>query len=145
MRNHDVESILAIQWECPEAAQWTPSDYARVARGEMAGWVAEEAGVVGFLVARRIGADMEVLNLAVKADQRRAGAATALLNEGLAWGAKFLAEKAFLEVRASNEVALQFYERSGFRARGRRPRYYVAPVDDALLLTLELRPKDDQK
>jgi len=38
----DVEAILAIQAACPEIAQWTAWDYDRVARGEMAGWVAEE-------------------------------------------------------------------------------------------------------
>jgi [ribosomal protein S18]-alanine N-acetyltransferase len=138
IEDRDVESILQIQAKCPEVAQWTSWDYARVARGEMVGWVAEDAVVAGFLAARRVGADMEILNLAVKEDARRARVGGSLLREALKWGASFQAEKAFLEVRASNSVALKFYERYGFQTTGRRQRYYVAPVDDALLLTLEL-------
>ena len=83
LESRDVEDILAIQAACPEIAQWTAWDYDRVARGEMAGWVATEnlrvgsevaAGasveggveVAGFLVARRVSSDLEILNFAVE-------------------------------------------------------------------------------
>jgi [ribosomal protein S18]-alanine N-acetyltransferase len=138
IHEHDVESVLAIQTNCREAAQWTSSDYTRAARGEMAGWVAENGSVIGFLIARRVGDDVEILNLAVNPNIRRAGVGTALLREALDWGEKVHAHKAFLEVRAGNAIALQFYDRQGFRPTGRRPHYYTAPVDDALLLALEL-------
>ncbi|MDE3169605.1 MAG: GNAT family N-acetyltransferase, partial [Acidobacteriota bacterium] len=62
-----------------------------------------------------------------------------LLRVALDWGAEVNAERALLEVRASNFAALHFYERRGFRVVGRRPRYYVSPVEDALLLTAEIR------
>jgi [ribosomal protein S18]-alanine N-acetyltransferase len=138
IQEHDVESVLAIQTNCREAAQWTSSDYARAARGEMVGWVAEHGSVIGFLIARRVGDDVEILNLAVNPNIRRAGVGTALLREALDWGEKVHAHKAFLEVRAGNAVARQFYDRHGFRPTGRRPHYYTAPADDALLLTLGL-------
>jgi ribosomal-protein-alanine N-acetyltransferase len=132
----DVEAVVAIQNACPEIAQWTMWDYDRVARGEMAGWVAEEEGkVTGFLVARRVAADLEILNFAVRPDGRRRGIGAALLRAALDWGKSFHAEKAMLEVRASNLVALRFYERFSFQVAGRRPRYYTAPDEDALLLT----------
>jgi len=139
IENRDVESVLTIQWASPEIAQWSAQDYARVARGEMNGWVAEEAEiVVGFLVARRLASDLEILNLAVRPDARRCGIGASLLREAFAWGNFFNAEKAFLEVRASNLAALHFYERHGFHTSGRRPRYYTAPIEDALLLTAAL-------
>jgi ribosomal-protein-alanine acetyltransferase len=139
IEDRDVEFILKIQLASPEIAQWTARDYTRVAAGEMAGWVAEEkAIVVGFLVARRVANDLEILNLAVRPDARRCGIGAALLDEALAWGRTFHAESALLEVRASNLSALHFYERHGFRATGRRPRYYAAPIEDALLLTAAL-------
>ncbi len=94
----DVEAILAIQAACPEIAQWTAWDYDRVARGEMAGWVAEEGSqgavesdvevsveVAGFLVARRVSSDLEILNFAVESDWRRCGIGAALLSEALKW------------------------------------------------------------
>lgn len=136
----DVDAILAIQAAAPEIAQWTSWDYARIAHGEMAGWVADESGaIVGFLVARAIGHEIEILNFAVEKARRGCGTGSALLREAFAWGEKQGAERAFLEVRASNAVALKFYERHGFAAVGRRKAYYVAPVEDALVLSVSLR------
>jgi ribosomal-protein-alanine N-acetyltransferase len=148
LESRDVEAVLAIQAACPEIAQWTAWDYDRVARGEMAGWVATEnsnvragaadevAGdVIGFLVARRLSAEVEILNFAVEFDSRRCGIGAALLGEALKWAQTFQATQAILEVRASNLSALRFYARHKFEVVGRRPRYYTAPVEDALLLT----------
>ncbi|MGA8871179.1 MAG: ribosomal protein S18-alanine N-acetyltransferase [Candidatus Acidiferrales bacterium] len=139
IESRDINTILAIQQASPEVAQWTARDYARVVEGEMAGWVAEEnGGVAGFLTARRAASDLEILNFAVRLDVRRRGLGTSLLREAIAWAASFHAENAFLEVRTSNSPALRFYERYGFRLAGRRPRYYAAPVEDALLLTADI-------
>ena len=142
-----MEAILAIQAACPEIAQWTAWDYDRVARGEMAGWVAEEGSevavevaveVAGFLVARRVSSELEILNFAVELDWRRCGIGAALLSEAMQWAQTFQATHAILEVRASNFAALHFYTRHKFEVVGRRPRYYTAPVEDALLLTATL-------
>ena len=136
----DIEDVLAIQATCPEIAQWTMWDYDRVARGEMAGWVDEIVGgqIAGFIVARRVASDLEILNFAVRPSARRQGIGGALLGEALGWAKAFGAEKAFLEVRTSNLAALRFYERHGFEVTGRRPRYYTAPIEDALALSASL-------
>ncbi|MGD0402922.1 MAG: ribosomal protein S18-alanine N-acetyltransferase [Candidatus Acidiferrales bacterium] len=139
MEDRDVEAILAIQTACPEIAQWTERDYERVARGEMAGWVGEEgSSVVGFLVARRVVNEIEVLNFAVSPEARGRGIGAMLLRETLTWGTEFGAVQAILEVRASNSAALRFYERHHFRVVGRRARYYNEPTEDALLLSAKL-------
>jgi [ribosomal protein S18]-alanine N-acetyltransferase len=155
LESRDVEAILAIQAVCPEIAQWTAWDYDRVARGEMAGWVATEnsrtgvAGaedavaavvdeVAGFLVARRLSTEIEILNFAVESDSRRCGIGAALLAAALNWARTFQATHAILEVRSSNLGALRFYAHHKFEVVGRRPRYYTSPVEDALLLTAAL-------
>jgi ribosomal-protein-alanine N-acetyltransferase len=139
LESRDIEWVLAIQAVCPEIAQWTMWDYDRVARGEMAGWVAEENGeVIGFLVGRRVTSDLEILNFAVRADDRRRGIGAELLRAALDWAHAFQAAHAILEVRASNLAALHFYERHRFEVVGRRARYYTAPIEDALLLTATL-------
>ena len=107
---------LRFKPACPEIAQWTAWDYDRVARGEMAGWVATEnsnagpelaekvaaglaggvaAGVdgeaaaefavevAGFLVARRLSSELEILNFAVESEWRRRGIGAKLLGEAL--------------------------------------------------------------
>jgi len=135
----DIESIVLIQAACPEVAQWARSDYERVVRGEMTGWVADQGNeIVGFLVARRVVSDVEILNLGVTPLFRRGGVATALLRKALEWARGFGAERAILEVRASNLAALKLYELHDFRATARRLRYYNTPVEDALLLTARL-------
>jgi len=136
----DVERILAIQAACPEIAQWRAWDYKRVTHGEMAGWIVEEEGrVAGFIVARKIADEIEVLNFAVSAELRGRGIGAMLLQETLAWARTFEATHAILEVRASNAAALRFYEHHNFETVGRRSRYYNSPIEDALLLSAKLR------
>jgi ribosomal protein S18 acetylase RimI-like enzyme len=142
----DVDAVLAIQATCPEIAQWSRDDYARVADGVMHGWVAERIGgaapsapvVAGFLVARSILPEVEILNLAVAPAFRRHGMGTDLFDAALGWARGAGATHAILEVRAANDGALRLYHRHGFVVAGRRARYYANPVDDALLLTAEL-------
>lgn len=143
LEEHHVHSVLLLQSACPEVAQWIAADYQRVAVGGISGWVAEsepgpaesDAAIDGFIVVRRVDIDIEILNFAVAESTRRRGVGSSLLHAVLAWSRSLGAKQAMLEVRASNESALQFYTRHNFRIVGRRPRYYSAPVDDALLLT----------
>ena len=132
--------MLAIQAACLEIARWTLWDYERVARGEMAGWVAENDGgeILGFIVGRRVAVDLEILDFAVRPIARRQGVGGALLEELLRWAKSFEAQQAFLEVRESNLGALRFYERHDFKVTGRRPRYYTAPIENALVLSASL-------
>jgi ribosomal-protein-alanine N-acetyltransferase len=139
MLARDVDAVLTIQAACPEIAQWSAWDYESVARGEMMGWVADdERGIAGFLVARKLVGETEILNFAVRADIRRQGTGTALLEQTLAWSKSIGAKTVILEVRASNMAAIRFYERHGFVVTGKRPRYYTVPVEDALLLSRRL-------
>ena len=142
LESRDIESILAVQNASPEIAQWKSSDYERVAQGdhgEMMGWIFETDGVLtGFLVARCVGAEFEILNVAVHSAARRQGVGAALLDRALTYARSFAAEQAILEVRSANQAALRFYERHKFQIVGRRRNYYNTPNDDALLLTLRL-------
>jgi len=66
------------------------------------------------------------------------------------WGKRLLAgvlarlashgvHRVFLEVREGNRPAAALYLGAGFQEVGRRPNYYAAPTEDALLLALNLR------
>lgn len=135
----DIESVLAIQRACLEVAQWSAPDYERSGTGGIAGWVAEDdAGVVGFLVARSVLGETEILNFAVRPDARRLGIGSALLEDVVEWSKRDRARRIMLEVRASNVAAQKFYERHGFQIVGRRGRYYSNPTEEALLLDCAL-------
>jgi [ribosomal protein S18]-alanine N-acetyltransferase len=139
MEARDIEKVLEIQRGCPEIAQWSARDYERVVSGEMAGWTSEdERGVAGFLVARELVGETEVLNFAVRADVRRQGLGSMLVDAAVDWSRGLGAERVMLEVRASNEAAVRFYDRHGFVEAGRRAKYYVGPVEDAFVLMRRL-------
>jgi [ribosomal protein S18]-alanine N-acetyltransferase len=134
-----VESILEIQAKSPVAAQWSGEDYAALVRSGACGWVAlAENRVRGFLVARGVAGEMEILNLAVDLACRQLGIGSALLQAARNWAKQNNVSKIHLEVRSSNQAAREFYEAQGFRKSGLRPNYYRHPVDDAILFSAEV-------
>ena len=137
----DVDAVLAIQEASPEAARWTAHDYQHACEKLFYVIVAGIQGAVaGFLVARAVHDELEILNMAVRPADRRRGIATLLLSEALSFGCSRGARRAFLEVRASNHAAIAFYKRLGFTPAGGRPNYYIEPVEDALVLARQLAP-----
>ncbi|MGH9736913.1 MAG: ribosomal protein S18-alanine N-acetyltransferase [Candidatus Acidiferrales bacterium] len=135
----DIEAVLAIQRVCPEVAQWSASDYERAATGAIAGWVShDQMGLTGFLIARSLLGESEILNFGVRPDARRRGIGSQLLQEVIDWSKRSRDRRIMLEVRASNLPAQSFYARHGFRIVGRRGRYYSNPTEEALLLDCAL-------
>lgn len=135
----DIPAVLQIQTSSPAAAQWPESAYRELIRAGQNAWVAEHEGALaGFLVARLIAAEMEILNLAVHANLRRRGIGTALLHHALLRGVQDGSRNVFLEVRSSNKEAQSFYEAHGFVPAGVRPGYYRNPDEGALVLALAL-------
>ncbi|MBI2402760.1 MAG: ribosomal protein S18-alanine N-acetyltransferase [Gemmatimonadetes bacterium] len=94
--------------------------------------------IAGYLVARRVLDEAEILNLAVHPGHLRRGLGTELVRDLLADLARAGARRVFLEVRASNLGAQALYRRLGFQSMGRRLGYYSNPREDALILSREL-------
>ena len=80
-----------------------------------------------------------ITNIAVSPAARREGFGTAILlkmiDECKHKNASFLT----LEVRESNKTAILLYEKHGFLESGRRKNFYKAPLEDAVIMTLEFR------
>jgi ribosomal-protein-alanine N-acetyltransferase len=123
-RPEDASAIAAIQRSSPEAPQWDPVGYeVRVAE--------IEGRVVGFLVTRVVAEDeVEILNIVVAPERRRAGVARALLQPVV----ERVRGGVFLEVRVSNAAARKLYEMLGFEEIGRRPEYYESPCEDGIVM-----------
>lgn len=106
--------------------------------------VAERNGELGgYLIGRAVAEEAEILNLAVRPEERRQGLGAQLLEAGLSALAGAGAHHVWLEVRESNAAARALYHRRGFTAAGRRTRYYKNPVEDALVLRMALPPLRD--
>jgi [ribosomal protein S18]-alanine N-acetyltransferase len=93
--------------------------------------------MLAFCVCWVIFDELHINTLAVAPAVRRTGVATFLLRAVMAEAARAGAQKATLEVRASNTAALGLYSRLGFHVAARRPRYYSHPEEDALILWRE--------
>ena len=94
---------------------------------------AEPGGaLLGYLMCSRFDTVWHLMNIAVDRAQRRRGIAWALLERMVEQAGPD--EQYTLEVRPSNAPAITLYERLGFRAAGRRPRYYRDNGEDALIM-----------
>jgi len=123
----DLPAIGAIQSASAEAAQWLTDSYL-----ENDCQVAESKGrVVGFLVTRATAPDEgEILNIAVEPSFRRAGIGRILMETLLAGDRRIW----FLEVRESNDAAINLYKTLGFLPTGRRENYYHKPDEAAIVM-----------
>ena len=146
----DPAAIYAIQLKCPQSAQWRQEDYLQLALDPLGTvLVAEAEGptppqVVGFAVFHRVVDEAELRNIAVEPAHQRKGLARALLAEGIRVLGKAGVRRVFLEVRASNDAALELYAAAGFRLISTRRNYYQDPAEDAQVMARDLSPSQDQ-
>jgi ribosomal-protein-alanine N-acetyltransferase len=94
--------------------------------------------LAGYIVGRMGADELHINNVAVRDIYRRRGIGRALLNRILEAGKGVGVPCAFLELRAGNDAALALYKESGFQVTSRRTRYYTDPVEDALVMTVQL-------
>jgi ribosomal-protein-alanine N-acetyltransferase len=110
----DAGRLVPIERRC-FSDPWSIAAFEEILRSPLGlGLVAERGGEVqGYLLARAVAGEGEIVNLAVTPEARRRGLGGRLLEQGV-------------------------YLRRGFRPVGLRARYYRNPVDDALVLRLAL-------
>jgi [ribosomal protein S18]-alanine N-acetyltransferase len=135
-RPPDASTIAEILRDSAEAAQWPPESYANLANSPGGVFLVGEANahVVGFVAARQVADEAEILNIAVHGDFRRKGIASALLVAALDKFRRSAIVRVFLELRESNLPARALYDRHGFLPSGRRKSYYRHPAEDALCM-----------
>ena len=100
-----------------------------------------DAGALGFLMARMVADETEILTLAVVPEARRRGVGSALVRTVFA-ALPSTCDTVFLEVDETNTAALALYRITGFREVGRRTGYYRNPggkVNDAIVMSWKSR------
>ena len=132
--------MMALEKHAATAAHWSAEQYEALFRASGAMRVAlvlhEDRGPQGFVIARAIGEEWEIENIAIAGSARRRGLGTRLLGELLDLARAKCAVAVFLEVRESNHAARALYEKWAFLESGRRRRYYKDPEEDAILYRL---------
>jgi len=96
--------------------------------------------IVGYGVMSAAAGECHILNVCVHPQAQRQGLGRRIVQRLLAIGRSHNADTAFLEVRASNHVALGLYSREGFCEVGRRRGYYpsAAGREDAVIMARPL-------
>jgi [ribosomal protein S18]-alanine N-acetyltransferase len=130
----DLPQVIAIERLCHEYP-WSEELLRQEIEEPLARtallWEGEE--LAGYICARMLLGELEILNVATAPAFRRRGVAANLLRHLLQQTRQEGMERAFLEVRAGNEPAQTLYRAFGFRPCGLR-RHYYADGEDALLM-----------
>ena len=98
----------------------------------------ELIGYIGLSIAADEG---YITNIAVFKEHRSKGTGTLLMLKALGTARERRLAFVSLEVRPSNEAAINLYSKLGFKNEGLRRNFYTAPKEDALIMTR--RFKDD--
>ena len=92
--------------------------------------------LAGYLIVSRYVDAWHIMNVAIDEPYRRRGLAHHMLEQLFSDTSGDGTRGYTLEVRVSNHVAIEMYERIGFRRAGRRRRYYHDNGEDALIMWL---------
>lgn len=145
MTESDLTRVMAIAASLPDAPHWPESAYRAALSPESAprriALVAagpEKEGARGFAVASLLDSQAELETIAIEAASQRQGLGRRLFDELTGQLRAAGAGELNLEVRRSNHPALAFYRSVGFAETGLRRGYYVDPVEDAVLMRLDL-------
>lgn len=108
---------------------WSEEDFAgMLSQGNIFGFIARPVGkpkqAAGFVLARLVAGEAEILTIAVSSAFQRRGVGRDLMEAVLRHLHHERAESLFLEVDESNVAAQALYRRLGFIQVGQRPAYY---------------------
>lgn len=145
MQGSDLEEVMKNELAAYEFP-WTHGIFRDCLLAGYGCWVLERDGkIIGHGVLSVGAGEAHILNVCVAPRHQGRGHGRHLARRLIDLARWHRAERIFLEVRPSNEAALQLYESLGFNEIGRRPRYYPAHRgrEDALVMAMELLPADD--
>jgi ribosomal-protein-alanine N-acetyltransferase len=138
MQLEDIEAVLAIEQQS-FTMPWTEAMFASELRNErtsrmLVARVGAAGPIVGYVGYRVVLDEMHVILLAVAPAWRQRGIARHIMSQAMDEARAAGCTRATLEVRVSNTPAQQLYYSLHFAPVGTRPKYYVRPTEDALIL-----------
>ncbi len=139
MKEADLTQVMAIEQKS-FADPWTlQSFYREIQENPYSRYLVayRQERLVAYIGGWLITDQLHITNLAVEPQERGNGLAKKLLDELVRLSRKEGINKATLEVRVSNDAAINLYRKNGFAIVGRRPKYYINNQEDALIMWKE--------
>ena len=129
-----IERIERESYPTPWSRSMFASELAKPSSLSLGAFDAEGGDLVGYLIISRYVDAWHVMNVAVTPRFRRRGIARLLLDRLFEVTATDERRGYTLEVRVSNEGAIELYGKLGFKPRGVRRGYYTDNREDALIM-----------
>ena len=140
MTREHIPQIAELEQAC-FSDPWSDRSFLSELENPLSLWLVALDGeaVAGYAGAQAVLDEADVMNVAVRPEDRRRGIARALLLELEQRLAERGVQTLALEVRASNEAAIALYEGLDFEQAGLRKNYYFHPKEDALILKKQVK------
>lgn len=97
-----------------------------------------EKEIAGYCIFLLTPETADLCRIAVSDRYKRQGVGSLLLTKGIEECAGRGILQILLEVRESNTAAIHFYRKMSFLVKGKRRKYYTAPVEDAVIMCRDL-------
>ena len=141
MNGHDLPDVHALETGC-DPSPWSVNalQYEIDNKESILKVAVRDNDVIGYMCIRTLLDITHVMKINVLPDYRRNGIGSALLIESLKKlrSLKSDVKHVTLEVRASNSAAIELYNKFGFRETGNRRNYYKNPLEDGLVMQLDM-------
>jgi ribosomal-protein-alanine N-acetyltransferase len=137
--NADLPSIVTIE-QTAEKFPWTEKMLHDCLNDNYHFWVIKkQEEIIGFIIFQIYAYEGHIHNIVIKKNKQNQGIGGILLLNTLDFMQKQKVEKTFLEVRRSNQKALNLYKKVGFQAISIRKNYYQSENgrEDAIVLTVD--------
>ena len=140
MNERDLDAVAALEASL-QVFPWSRGNFADSLSAGHSVWVLRLGGdLVGFSVVMSVIDEAHLLNIGVGRAYQGQGYGARMLRHAMECARLGGAAKLFLEVRPSNERAVELYRHFGFRQIGLRKGYYPAVLgrEDGLVFDKEL-------
>ena len=126
MREEDVAGVMRIE-EVVSLFPWNYSIFSDCIKVGYSCWVfSEDEDIVGYGLFSIAANEAHILNLGIKPERQHQGLGRRMLTHLLKEMQAKRAVSAYLEVRVSNQIAFDLYQKMGFTVIGHRKDYYQA-------------------
>jgi ribosomal-protein-alanine N-acetyltransferase len=140
MTKTDINDVVIIEQESYGEHHWSRESFFNELSNDYAHYLCaidEDNKLVGYTGMWQIVEEAHITNISVKPDCRRRKIGEALLHYAIEDCYKNGIKYITLEVRVSNEKAINLYTKYGFKSLGTRKGYYQDNNEDALIMWTE--------